>query len=94
MSDKKKTRNNNIQKEKLPPYLIVMGAVCVVMAVITIIVSVVMAQREPIVEFIPPVFETDAVTGIHDISEIVECADIDADELCDDCGYELPHDHD
>lgn len=66
MSNREKKRNikdNSKPKENLPPYLIVMGAVCVILAVITIIVSVVMANREPNVEFIPPAFEADAVVG-------------------------------
>lgn len=70
---KKKNIKKNIKKNKnttltekikaLPPYLLVLGAVCIVMAIVTAVVSIVVANRDPIVEFIPPSFEADAVVG-------------------------------
>lgn len=58
-----------MSKDKLPPYLLIVGAVCVVMIIVTIVVTAVMANREPRVEFIPPEFEASAVTGTPEVPD-------------------------
>ena len=73
MSKTKKKKSKNIQvqkeKEKLPPYLLAAIAACAVMVVVVIISSVVMANRTPRVEFIPPEFEANAIVGTPDVSK-------------------------
>ena len=74
MSSKKKKKTNvrynvNQQKQTLPPYLLVLGAVCGIMIIVTIISAIVMANREPKVEFIPPEFESAASVGVPEVPE-------------------------
>ena len=61
--------NTKKQEQTLPTYLLVLGAVCIIMIIITIISHIVTANREPRVEFIPPEFENAAVVGMPEVPE-------------------------
>lgn len=68
MSKSKKKKHKYIQatkeNEKLPLYLIAAIAACAVMVVVLIISSIVVENRPPRIEFIPPEFEANAETGM------------------------------
>ena len=69
---KKKKRNikpKQKEAEKLPPYLLAAIAACAVMVVVVIISFIVVENRPPKVEFIPPEFEANAVVGTPDVPE-------------------------
>lgn len=58
-----------IKKNTIPPYLAVIGAVCGIMVMITVIVTFVLAHQGPKVEFIPPEFESNALVGMPEVPE-------------------------
>ncbi len=73
MGKSKKKKRTYIQapkvKTKLPPYLIAAIVACAVMVVAVVVSSIVVANRPPKIEFIPPEFELNAVAGTPDIPD-------------------------
>ena len=68
--DKKKNSvKKQAPKRTLPSYLIAAIVVCAVLAVATVITAIIVANREPRVEFIPPSFEENAVKGTPDVPD-------------------------
>ncbi len=68
--NKYKQQKNKVQfLKELPIYIWLMSSVCILLAIVAIVVTVVMAQREPEVEFIPPAFEAEAVVGVPEVPE-------------------------
>ena len=75
MNNKKKkisSQYHNHRQRKiqaLPGYLLVLGAVCTLMLAATVISAIAQRYREPKVEFIPPAFDSTAVSGMPDVPE-------------------------
>ncbi len=68
--NKYKQKKNKAQfLKELPIYIWIMGAVCILLAIVTVVVTAVMAQRKPEVQFIPPAFEAQAVSGMPEVPE-------------------------
>ncbi len=71
MNKKKKKKSSKLSVRELPPHICVLGAICIVLAVVTGISAIVMAHREPKVEFIPPEFEPSVIMGMPEVSDDV-----------------------
>lgn len=54
----------NMKQNTLPPYLIAAIIACAVMVIAVIVSSIVVANRPPKIEFIPPAFEENAEIGM------------------------------
>ena len=63
MGELKKSIQKAIKRTNLPPYLLAAIAACAVMAIAVAISSIVVANRPPKIEFIPPAFEENAEIG-------------------------------
>ncbi|MBO7303576.1 MAG: hypothetical protein J6U68_05270 [Clostridia bacterium] len=66
---RKRTKSLYRKKSKLPPYLIVAILLCAAMLIAVAISSIVVANRAPKVEFIPPEFDLNATKGVPDVPE-------------------------
>ena len=87
---KKKRRNTNVklkstqrQKKslKLPTYLIVAIIACVIMITVATIVTIVVANRQPKVVFIPPEFDAAAVDGVPEIPAGYKYGELNQEKL-------------
>ncbi len=69
MNKKTMKKNTKFSVRELPPYICFLGAICVVLMIITLISTIIIANREPKVEFIPPAFESDVVAGVPEVPQ-------------------------
>ena len=73
--------NKKQNLKSLPAYLWVLGVICVILLIATVIAAIVAANREPEVQFIPPAFESAAEAGMPQVPQGLGWEELHKDEM-------------